>query len=62
LLAVSALFRPRGLEVVDVEQLSTHGGSLRVHARAAGSAPVSPRVDCAARRGARRRPRRARDL
>jgi hypothetical protein len=45
LLAVSALFRPRGLEVVDVEQLATHGGSLRVHARATGSAPVSPRVN-----------------
>ncbi len=44
LLAVTDVFARRGLEVVDVEELATHGGSLRVHVRAAGSAPVATRV------------------
>jgi hypothetical protein len=38
-----------GLEVFDVEELPTHGGSLRVFARRDG-APRSPRVDELARR------------
>ena len=43
--AVARIFRTAGLAVVDVEELPTHGGSLRVHARQAGSgASVSPRV------------------
>jgi hypothetical protein len=41
--AVDVLAR-RGLEIVDVEELPTHGGSLRIHGRAAGTAPVSDRV------------------
>lgn len=36
--SVSALLQEHGLTVVDVEQLSTHGGSLRVWVRHAGSA------------------------
>jgi SAM-dependent methyltransferase len=42
-----AVLRAHGLEVFDVEELPTHGGSLRVWARHAddGSRPVSPRVD-----------------
>jgi hypothetical protein len=44
LLAVTDVFGRRGLEIVDVEELSTHGGSLRVHVRARGAAPVSARV------------------
>jgi SAM-dependent methyltransferase len=34
-----------GLEVVDVIELPTHGGSLRVHGRHAGAAPVAERVE-----------------
>jgi predicted TPR repeat methyltransferase len=34
-----------GLEVTDVEELPTHGGSLRVHGRHAGSAVPSQRVE-----------------
>lgn len=34
-----------GLEVVDVEELPTHGGSLRVHARHAGRSGPGPAVD-----------------
>ncbi len=47
LIAVRSIFASQGLVVVDVEQLSTHGGSLRVHARRAdhaGDIPVSQRV------------------
>jgi SAM-dependent methyltransferase len=43
--AVTRIFRTAGLAVVDVEELPTHGGSLRVYARQAdGGASVSPRV------------------
>lgn len=35
LIAVSAIFKANGLEVFDVEELTTHGGSLRVHAQRA---------------------------
>jgi predicted TPR repeat methyltransferase len=34
-----------GLEVVDVEELPTHGGSLRVHGRHAGASSISERVE-----------------
>jgi hypothetical protein len=44
LLAVVDVFGRRGLDIVDVEELSTHGGSVRIHARAAGTTPVSDRV------------------
>jgi SAM-dependent methyltransferase len=46
LVAVERVFAAHGLECVDVEELPTHGGSLRVYARHAGGpgeAP-SPRV------------------
>src|SRR5262249_48041788 len=33
---VAKIFAPHGLEVFDVEELATHGGSLRVYARHAG--------------------------
>jgi C-methyltransferase C-terminal domain/Putative zinc binding domain/Methyltransferase domain len=46
LLAVERIFAAHGLTVFDVEELWTHGGSLRVYARpsADGSRPVTPRV------------------
>ncbi len=45
LLAVVETFRRNGLEVFDVEELSTHGGSLRLFACHPGAHPVSERVD-----------------
>ena len=33
-----------GLDVVDVDELPTHGGSLRIHCRHAGSSAIAPRV------------------
>ncbi|HXG03313.1 MAG TPA: class I SAM-dependent methyltransferase [Candidatus Binatia bacterium] len=46
LTTVDRLFRDHGLRVVDVEELPTHGGSLRVYAQAAETAgPRLPRVD-----------------
>jgi SAM-dependent methyltransferase len=45
LTAVDAIFRANGLAIFDVEELSTHGGSLRVLAmRRGGNRPVSSRV------------------
>jgi hypothetical protein len=44
LLTASRALETAGLVVVDVEELGTHGGSLRVHARPAESAAPSPRV------------------
>ena len=48
LLAVEKIFTYHGLTVFDVEELPTHGGSLRIFARhsenAAAAAAVSPRV------------------
>ena len=46
LLAVSRIFAANGLAVFDVEELPTHGGSLRVFAQRADTAAhaVSPRV------------------
>ena len=46
LYAVSQVFAAHGLMVFDVEELPTHGGSLRVYVRHKedGSKPVSPRV------------------
>lgn len=44
--AVTSIFRHNGLEVFDVEELGTHGGSLRVFAQRAdtGKRPVSENV------------------
>lgn len=46
LLAVEAIFAAHGLTIFDVEELWTHGGSLRIYARptADTSRPVGPRV------------------
>jgi hypothetical protein len=43
---VEKIFREFGLEMFDVEEISTHGGSLRIFARHAGASveTVSPRV------------------
>ena len=47
LLAVQVLFRRHGLVVFDVEELATHGGSLRLHAQlaATGLRVVEAQVD-----------------
>lgn len=47
LLSVEAIFEVHGLTVFDVEELWTHGGSLRIYARHAGDETrrVSARVD-----------------
>lgn len=46
LTAIARVFAANGLTVFDVEELPTHGGSLRVYAQRTdtGSQPVSPRV------------------
>ena len=44
LTALDQLFRRNGLEIVDVEHLAIHGGSLRIFAAHAGSATVSDAV------------------
>jgi SAM-dependent methyltransferase len=51
LLTARRAFARHELELVDVEELPTHGGSLRVHVRHSGSGAVpSPRVEELARR------------
>ena len=40
LTALDRLFRRNGLTIVQVERLPIHGGSLRLHARRAGTAPA----------------------
>lgn len=42
LTAVDAVFRANGLRVFDIEELSTHGGSLRVYACRADAPPGTP--------------------
>ena len=46
LLATESIFAAHGLTLFDVEELSTHGGSLRIYARHAedSSRPVGPRI------------------
>ncbi|HUC17979.1 MAG TPA: class I SAM-dependent methyltransferase [Acetobacteraceae bacterium] len=44
LLVAEKVFARHGLQVFDVEQLSTHGGSLRIYARHAGGGAVSERI------------------
>ncbi len=48
--ATRRILAAHGLAVVDVEELLTHGGSLRIHARHAGTAPVQAAVDALAAR------------
>lgn len=45
-LTVEAIFKKKGLTLFDVEELPTHGGSLRIYGRhiEAGTPPVSERV------------------
>ncbi len=45
LLALEPVFAAEGLSVVDVDELSTHGGTLRVWLAHTGSAPESPNVE-----------------
>jgi SAM-dependent methyltransferase len=47
LLSVSRIFATHGLAIYDVEELETHGGSLRIYAAHAEDPlrPVTPRVD-----------------
>jgi 2-polyprenyl-3-methyl-5-hydroxy-6-metoxy-1,4-benzoquinol methylase len=46
LLTTERIFGEHGLEVCDIEELPTHGGSLRVYGRHAGAdGPVSPSVE-----------------
>lgn len=44
LTALDRLFRRHGLEIVDVERLPIHGGSLRIHARHLGTCGVGQSV------------------
>lgn len=44
LTALDRLFRSHGLEIVDVERLDIHGGSIRVHAMPLGVEPVRESV------------------
>ena len=44
LLAVAPVFARHGLEVFDVEELPTHGGSLRLYVRHAADGPPSARM------------------
>jgi SAM-dependent methyltransferase len=44
LLTVEQIFARHGLQVFDVDELPTHGGSLRIYARHAGDEPVSDSV------------------
>jgi hypothetical protein len=41
---VRRIFAEHGLELFDVEELPTHGGSLRIHAQHPGQRPVGERV------------------
>ena len=44
LTALTQLFGQHGLEIIDVERLSIHGGSLRIFAAKTGTAAVQPAV------------------
>jgi SAM-dependent methyltransferase len=44
LVAVMRLFGEHGLELVDVDELPTHGGSIRIHARHRGEVAPGPAV------------------
>ena len=44
LLSVEQIFARHGLQVFDVDELPTHGGSLRICARLAGNEPVSDSI------------------
>ncbi len=44
LTTVAEIFRTHGLTIFDVEELPTHGGSIRIYARHASDEPILPRV------------------
>jgi SAM-dependent methyltransferase len=44
LLSVEQIFAKHGLQVFDVDEIPTHGGSLRIFARPAGNEPVSDNI------------------
>ena len=44
LFTAERIFRHHGLQIFDVEELSTHGGSLRIYARHASDSPTEDRV------------------
>jgi SAM-dependent methyltransferase len=44
LLTSRQIFAANGLEIVDVDELPTHGGSLRIYARHSGETSPSPRL------------------
>ncbi len=44
LLSIEQIFARHGLQVFDVDELPTHGGSLRICARVAGNEPVSDNI------------------
>ena len=44
LLSAEQIFAKQGLQVFDVEELATHGGSLRIYARLADNEPVSDNI------------------
>lgn len=46
LLAVQKIFRHHGIEIVDVDELPTHGGSLRIYAKHSDApCEISPSID-----------------
>jgi len=45
LLSVERIFKAHGLQVFDVDELSTHGGSLRIYARHDSAEPVNANID-----------------
>jgi SAM-dependent methyltransferase len=52
LLAAERILAAQGLQIVDVEELPTHGGSLRLYVRAVSNAPPQPTSRLAALRQA----------
>jgi SAM-dependent methyltransferase len=44
LLSVEQIFARHGLQIFDVDEIPTHGGSLRIYARLAGNEPVSDNI------------------
>jgi SAM-dependent methyltransferase len=44
LLSVEQIFAKHGLQIFDVDEIATHGGSLRIYARLAGHEPVRENV------------------
>jgi SAM-dependent methyltransferase len=45
LLSVEKIFARHGLQVIDLDELPTHGGSLRIYARQSGSEPVRDSIN-----------------